>query len=104
MVVLVVHFVTVTPIESEGDPPLPIDIQGPLPFAAALERMEPKPRCIEIPNAGCSVKPCQNPSDLWQMVRIQASCIAGFEKSLQPAVLESEDHPPTVTCNGTRGK
>lgn len=57
MVVLVVHFVTVTPIESAGDPPVPIDIQGPLPFAAALERMEPKPRCIEIPDAGLRLKP-----------------------------------------------
>ena len=104
MVVLVIHFVTVAPIESEGDPPTPIDVQRPLPFSPTLERMEPKSWSIEISNAGRRMKPRQNPSDLRHMVRIQASAITGFEESLQPTVSESDDHSSTATCNGTRVK
>jgi hypothetical protein len=36
------------------------------------------------------------------MVRIQTPGVTGFKESLQPAVSESEDHSPTVTCNGSR--
>lgn len=63
--------------------------------------MEPESRGIEISNGGCRMEPRQNPSDLRQMVWIQASGITGLEESFKPTVSESDDHPLTVTCNGT---
>jgi hypothetical protein len=48
MVVLIVHVVAIPAVKAEGDPPVSIDIDGPLPLSATFEGMEPQPRGIEI--------------------------------------------------------
>jgi len=92
MVILVVHIVAISTVEAEGDPPVAIDIHCPLPFAAALERMESQPRGVQIPKARCCLKPRQNSTDLLNVLRVQSSNIASFKKSFQSAVPEPDDH------------
>jgi hypothetical protein len=35
------------------------------------------------------------------VVRVEPPGIPGLEESLQPAVFEPDDHPTSVTCNGS---
>lgn len=101
MVVLIVHVVAIPAVEAEGNPPVSIDIDGPLPLSAAFEGMEPQPRGVEVPDACRCLKPGQNPTDLRNVVRIQTSRITGFKEPLQPAVPKPYNHSPSVTCNGS---
>lgn len=102
VVVLVVHLVTVPTVEAEGDPPVAIHINGPLPFPDSFERMKSQAGRVEVPDAGRGLEPSQNPTDLRQVVRVQPSGIPSLKEPLQPAVLESDDHRRSVTCNGSR--
>jgi len=101
VIVLVVDVVTVSAVEAEGDPPVTIDIDGPLSFPAAFELMKPKAGGIEIPNTGRGLQPGQNPADLRNVLRVQPASIPGLKEPLQPAVPEPDDHSASVTCNGS---
>jgi len=101
VVVLVVHLVAVPTVEGEGDPPVAIDIDGPLAPPASFERMQPQAGRVEIPDAGCRLEPRQNPTDLRNVVRVQPSGISRLEEPLQPAALKPDDHSTSVTCNGS---
>ena len=93
MVVLVVHLVTISTVKGEGNTPVWIDIHSPLTLPPALERMKPKPGRVEIANARRCLKPGENPTDLWRVIRVQGPRVARFEVPLQPAVPETDDHP-----------
>ncbi len=104
VVVLVVHVVTIATVEAEGDSPVAVDIDSPLPSAASLERVKPKAGSVQVPNTRRSMKPRQDPTDLRNATRTQPPRIAGFEESLQTAMLESDDHEASVTRNGSQDK
>lgn len=91
VVVLVVHLVAVPAVEAEGDPPVAIHVDGPLPSPASFERMQPQARSVEIPDASRNLEPSQNPTDLRNVVRVQPSCIPSLKEPLQPAVLEPDN-------------
>jgi hypothetical protein len=63
--------------------------------------MQAQPGSIKVTSARCRVNACQDPSHLFDMLRLQASPITGLEEPLQTAVLETNDHDESVTCNGT---
>jgi len=87
----------VSTVEAERNPPVPIDIDRPVPFASSFERVQAKPGSIEISSARRRLEAGKNPPDLWNMRRFQPSCIARFEKSLQSTVSKTDDHLVIVT-------
>jgi hypothetical protein len=88
VVILIVHVVAVTTVKSERYPPPLIDIHCPLTLPAALERVKPQPRRIQISDVGRGLKSGKNSADLRHMVRAQGPRIARFEEPLQSAVPE----------------
>lgn len=99
VVVLVVHLIAIPTVERERDPPVSIDVHGPLALPPALERMKAKPGGVEIADTPGGFEPCQDSTDLRNVVRVQAPEVAGLEEPLQPTMPEADDHGRTVPCN-----
>jgi hypothetical protein len=99
MVVLVIHIAAITTAEGEGDSPVSIDVHSPLLFATAFELMKPKARRVEVTNIRCDIEPCQDSPNLGQVIRVETSRIPSLEESFQTSMLETDNHPASVTCN-----
>ena len=99
MVVLVIHIAAITTVEGEGDSPVSIDVHSPLLFATASESMKPKTRRVEVTNIRCDVEPCQDSSNLGQVLQVEASRIPSLEESFQTSMLETDNHKASVTRN-----
>jgi hypothetical protein len=70
VVVLVVDLVAVASVKAEGDSPVSVHVDGPLPLAPAFERVEPEPWRIEVSNIGRGVKPRENTTDLRDVIGV----------------------------------
>ena len=99
VVVLVVHLIAIPTVERERDPPVSIDVHGPLALPPTLERMKAESGGVEVADAPGGFEPCQNSTDLRNVVRVQAPEVAGLEEPLQPTMPEADDHSRTVPCN-----
>jgi plasmid stability protein len=59
---------------------------------------------IQVLDVRCRVQTGQDPSDLRDMVRIQASGVTRLEEALETPVLETDDHSWSVTRNASPDK